>query len=232
MLQYRRAELLANEDVLADLAYTTGGTFFHNNNDLEAGFQRLAGQPQYSYLLAFSPQNLKLDGRYHKLKVTLKPPAEGTVQARKGYYAPKGASDAAEQARQAIEDEVFARDEVREIPAELHTQFFKADDNSARLAVLVHIDLRSMHYRKAEGRNNDDVTVVAAVFDRNGNFVSGTQKVLQLHLKDETLETRLNSGVTLKSSFEVPPGSYLVRLVVRDQDGQLATQNTAVDIPH
>lgn len=231
MLQYHAAEQSADANIMADLADTTGGSFFHNNNDLAAGFSRLAGQPEYSYLLAFSPLNLKLDGHYHKLKISLTPPAKGTLQARQGYYSPKGAPDVSEQARQAIEDAVFARDEVREIPVELHTQFFKPDENSARLSVLAHVDIRHIHYRKADGRNNDNVTVVAALFDRNGNFVSGTQKVLQLHLKDETLQARLNSGVTLKSNFDVQPGSYLVRLVVRDQDGQLATENAAVDIP-
>ncbi len=231
MLQYHTAEQSADANIMADLADTTGGTFFHNNNDLAAGFSRLAGQPEYSYLLAFSPLNLKLDGHYHKLKVSLTPPAQGTIQARQGYYAPKGATDASEQARQAIEDAVFSREEVRDIPVELRTQFFKPDENSARLSVLVHMDIRHMHYRKADGRNNDNVTVVSALFDRNGNFVSGTQKVLQLHLKNETLQARLNSGITVKSNFDVQPGSYLVRLVVRDQDGQLATENTAVDIP-
>jgi len=50
-------------------------------------------------------------------------------------------------------------------------------------------------------------------------------------LKDETLQDRLNSGITLKSSFDVKPGSYIVRLVVRDEDGQLAAQSRAVEIP-
>jgi hypothetical protein len=75
------------------------------------------------------------------------------------------------------------------------------------------------------------VTVVSALFDRNGNFISGSQKILQMHLKDETLQDRLNSGITLKSSFDVKPGSYIVRLVVRDEDGQLAAQSRAVEIP-
>jgi len=91
--------------------------------------------------------------------------------------------------------------------------------------------VRRVHFRKVDGRNNTDVTVVSAIFDRNGNFVMGNQKVVQLRLKDETLGTRLNSGLTLKSSFDVKPGSYIVRLVVRDEDGQLATQNSAVEIP-
>lgn len=231
MLLYRTSEQQANRDVMADLADTTGGIFFHNNNDLEEGFHRLAGQPEFSYLLGFAPQNLKPDGHYHKLKVILKPPAEGTIQARKGYYAPKEAIDASAQAKQAIEDAVFSQEDVREIPVELHTQFFKPDENDAKLSVLVRMDVRHLHFRKADGRNNNDVTVVSALFDRNGNFVSGSQKTLQMHLKDETLQDRLNSGITLKSSFDVKPGSYIVRLVVRDEDGQLAAQSSAVEIP-
>ena len=231
VLQYHLAGLSADSDILADLADTTGGTFFHNNNDLAAGFQRLAVPPEYSYLLGFSPQNLKLDGKYHKLKVSLKPPAKGAIQARKGYYAPKHTTDASEEAKQAIEDEVLSRDEIRDIPVEVHTQFFKPDENSARLSVLVHMDIRRLHYRRANGRNNDDLTIVAALFDSNGDFVAGNQKVLQLHLKDETLHERLDSGITLKNSFDVKPGNYLIRLVVRDEDGQLAAQNAAVEIP-
>jgi VWFA-related protein len=229
--QYRSLELAADSDIMAELADATGGSFFHNNNDLDEGLRRLIAPPEYSYLLGFAPQNLKPDGHFHKLKVSLKSPATGVVQARKGYYAPKGTTDPSEQAKQAIEDAVFSQEEVREIPVELHTQFFKPDDNDAKLSVVVRMDVRKVHFRKVDGRNNNDVTVVSALFDRNGNFVSGNQKILQLHLKDETLQGRLNSGITLRSSFDVKPGSYIVRLVVRDENGQLASQNTAVVIP-
>jgi hypothetical protein len=229
--EYLTASLAADADVLADFASTTGGTFFHNNNDLDAGFRLLGSPPAFSYLLGFAPQNLKLDGHFHKLKVELKKPAQGIVQARKGYYAPKGATDPNELAKQAIEDAVFSQEEVKDIPVELHTQFFKPTGDDAKLSVVVRVDVRSVHFRKVDGRNNNDVTVVSALFDHNGNFVSGNQKVLQLHLKDETLQGRLGSGITLKSSFDVKPGSYIVRLVVRDEDGQLAAQNSAVEIP-
>ncbi|HUI82593.1 MAG TPA: VWA domain-containing protein [Candidatus Binatia bacterium] len=231
MQEYRTAEQDLDQNVLAELADATGGTFFHNNNDLDEGFRRLALPPEFSYLLAFSPQDLKLDGRYHKLKVTLKPPASGAIQARKGYYAPKGSGNPSEQAKQAIEDEVFSQEEVRDIPVELYTRFFKPDQEDAKLSVVVRMDIRHVHFRKVDGRNSNDMTVVSALFDRNGNFLSGTQKLVQLRLKDATLASRLGSGITLKSSFDVKPGSYVVRLVVRGEDGQLAAQNSAVEIP-
>lgn len=229
--QYDITEHQQDAEVMADLADATGGTFFHNSNDLQDGFRRLASPPEYSYTLAFTPQNLKLDGKFHKLKVVLKPPAKGTIQARKGYYAPKGPTDATEQAKQDIEDAVFSREEVRDIPVEVQTQFFKEDQQDARLSVVAHVDVRHIHFRKDNGRNDNDLTVVSALFDDNGNFVAGTQKLVQLHLRDETLEGRLRSGLVLKSSFDVKPGNYVVRLVVRGEDGQLASQNSAVEIP-
>jgi hypothetical protein len=59
----------------------------------------------------------------------------------------------------------------------------------------------------------------------------GNQKTLEMHLKDDTLENKLSSGITIKSSFDVKPGSYLVRLVVRDAEGQLSAANGAIEIP-
>jgi hypothetical protein len=57
------------------------------------------------------------------------------------------------------------------------------------------------------------------------------QKNLTMRWRDATLD-KLNSGITLKTSFDVKPGSYLVRLVVRDKDGQLmSAENGAIEIP-
>ncbi len=76
-------------DILEGLADSTGGVFFHYNNDVEEGFRRTAATPEYSYTLAFSPGSLKLNGHFHRLKVKVNGDAKLRVQARKGYYAPK-----------------------------------------------------------------------------------------------------------------------------------------------
>ncbi len=221
----------ANDDLLASLADGTGGTFFHNNNDFDEGFRRVAEAPEYSYVLAFVPHDLKLDGSFHLLKVTLKNPQKLTLQARRGYYAPKNFASPEEQAKQEIEDEMFSQEELHNLPVNLHTQFFKASDQDAKLVVLAHVDVKRLHFRKVEGRNDNVLTCVSALFNRNGNFIQGTQKIVTMHWKDETLEHKLDSGLTLKTSFDVKPGSYLVRLVVRDSEGQLmSAENGTVEI--
>ncbi len=74
--------------------------------------------------------------------------------------------------------------------------------------------------------------MVSAVFDHNGNFVQGDEKTLQMRWQDQTLENKLGPGITLTASFDVKPGSYMVRLVVRDSERQqMAAENGAVDIP-
>ena len=222
----------AQSDVLAELAYSTGGTFFQNNNSLAEGFKGAAAQPEFMYVLGFAPQNLKLDGQFHALKVTLKEPKGYDLQARRGYYAPRHVTDPAEEAKQEIQEAVFSRDELQEIPVDLHLQFFKSSDAAARISVLAQVDLKHLHFKKVEDRNDDTLTIVSTLFDRNGNFITGIQKTLDMRLLDQTFEKLPAGGITIKTTLDVIPGSYVVRLVVRDSEGQMmAARNGVVEIP-
>jgi VWFA-related protein len=87
-LQYHSDTMNSSEDVMAELANGSGGTFFHNSNDLEGGFKVLAQAPECLYLLEISLEHVKQDGAYHRLKV--KVDREGlSVEARRGYVAPR-----------------------------------------------------------------------------------------------------------------------------------------------
>lgn len=220
-------------DGVRDLAIDTGGVFFNNSNDLETGFERAAALPNAYYILTFSPQNLKLDGSFHALKVKLVTQTDLNLQSRRGYYAPKKPNDPTLQEKQEIEEAVFSQDEMRELPLEVHTQFFMKTETDAQLAVLTRLDLHQVHFRKAEDRNLDDLTFVTAVFDRDGHLVSGQQKKLLLRLRDENLSRFLQSGISVKLNFDVKPGTYLVRAVVRDSEGgQISSINRTVEIPY
>jgi VWFA-related protein len=74
--------------VMSEIADGTGGAFFHNSNDLGAGFKSLTDAPEVVYVLELSPEGVKPDGSYHRLKVEVD--REGMrLQARQGYSAPK-----------------------------------------------------------------------------------------------------------------------------------------------
>jgi len=230
---YRVATQVAQEDVLAQLADGTGGKFFHNRNDVDEAMREASAAPALSYLLGFAPQNLKIDGRFHLLKVALTNKQKFEIQARHGYFAPKTLTDPAEATKLEMQEALFSQEEIRDLPVELQTQFFKKDEVQARLAVLTRLDVKGIHFQRVQGRNNDQLTIVTGIFDENGNFVTGLSKVVEMNLLDTTYTRLSRSGFTVKTSFDLKPGTYLVRLVVRDAVGaQMAARNGAVVIPY
>jgi VWFA-related protein len=223
----RQAEAIRN------LAHDTGGIFFENSNDLDAGFHKTATVPEAFYVLTFSPQNLKHDGTFHEIKVSLVAPKGLTVQARRGYFAPKRSEDAASEEKEEIREAVFSREESHDLPIDVHTQFFMASQTDARLTVLARLDLRPLHFRKEIDRNFDKLTLATVIFDLDGHVVSAQQKVLELQMHDAVLEKYQQSGITLKSQFSLKPGTYMVRTVLRDSEsGQIAGLNRTVEIPY
>jgi VWFA-related protein len=222
-----------DEQVLYGFAADTGGQFFHNSNDLDKGFRQVGTLSEVYYVLAFSPRNLKLDGRFHKLKVSLVNPAGFTLQARRGYFAPKASEDAATRAKEEIEQALYSQDELKELPVDVHTQFYKVNESDARLAVLAHLDMSSVRFRKEQDRNLNNLTFVTVIFDRDGKYVMGKEKQVQFHLRDATLARLTQTGITLKMEFDLKPGTYLVRQIVRDSEaGQLSGLNRSVEIPY
>ena len=218
---------------MGTLAQDTGGTLFEDNNDLEAGFRRVAGTPIASYVLAFSPENLKHDGAFHPLKVTLVSGRGLSVQARKGYYAPAKAQDAAVQEKEDLQDATFSTNELRGLPVQVDTRFFMLNKTDAEIDVVTHIDLSSVHFRKQGDRNLENLTLVTALFDRDGHYVTGQQKVLEMRLRDQNLEKVLQAGVRIETELNAKQGTYLVRTVVRDSEGgQVSAVNSPVDIPY
>jgi VWFA-related protein len=124
----------AATDVMAELADGTGGKFFHNNNDLVAGFRAVSGSTTY-YILAFVPG--EFDGKFHKLEVKL-PAFRCNVQARRGYFAVRNAveaTDAESTAAQSgsvpnddLQRMMSLRDEMHDLAIEVSTEVVPSSD--------------------------------------------------------------------------------------------------------
>jgi VWFA-related protein len=225
--------LSLDEQVLYGFAEDTGGQFFHNSNDLDKGFRQVGTLSEVYYVLAFSPRNLKFDGRFHKLKVSLVNPTRFTLQARRGYFAPRASEDAATRIKEEIQQAVYSQDELKDLPINVHTQFYKLNEGAARLAVLTHLDVSSVRFRQEQDRHLDNFTFLTVLFDRDGKCVVAKEKRVEFRLRDSTLAKLAQTGITLKTEFDLKPGTYLVRQIVRDSEaGQLSGLSRSVEIPY
>lgn len=231
MAQIQSASALQDGAVLEELADGTGGVYFHNSNDLDMGFREAGSEPEASYLLAFSPNDLKANGKYHKLKVKL---AKGvgrggwSLQARKGYFAPGSSVTSAQQVKQAINGAVFSQSNQHGLPIQVETKLAQAGSPMSQLTVVTHLNAQALHFVTEGGRSVDTVKFVTVIFDDNGNYVNGKVRTVQFHLGDPLLKQILAQGLAVPMRFQLPPGTYIVRVVVRDGNGTLAATSRTV----
>jgi VWFA-related protein len=77
---------LSQGDTLAEMAAATGGTVFHNNNDLLSGLKRAFADGREYYTLAYVSTNPTLDGKFRAIRIEVRE-RKATVNAKRGYWA-------------------------------------------------------------------------------------------------------------------------------------------------
>ena len=231
-LDIRQRDML--NDSLAQLSDATGGRFFHNSNDLGRGLRELAAVPEVSYVLGFSPENTKPDGKFHELKVKVAGHPEYSVLARKGYFVPLPEKDpvaAASGRREELDREVMATDTRTGIPVEINAGAVSNTDSSPDLKVGLNIEIRKLPFVKREDRSAERLIIVTALFDSNNQFLTGTEGVMDLSLKEETLRRLSENGLKANLTLSAPPGKYRLRQVVQEEgNGLLAALSQPVEI--
>jgi VWFA-related protein len=234
----RRAEVVINGldarglylDARAGMAYDgmgllasgTGGTYFHNNNDMERGFRELGMVPETSYVLGFAPPGAA-DGTFHKLKVRLAARKGYSVEARLGYTALAANSKISK-----LDSEAMASDTIADLPASFTWEQWKG---RVGITTIVHLDIGRLHFQPWEDRRTQKLTIVAVVLDKDGGFVAGQRSELQLSFRDATFRELSKTGFTTAMTVKAPPGSYRVRAVALDAlEGKLSAASGAVEI--
>lgn len=214
----RGDRFLADTAAITEATQSTGGSFVRNRNDLQQIFAELVNGPGESYILSFVPQTA--DGKFHDLKVRVHEHS-GTVQARRGYFAPSPEQDTSAALRSIINKEVDATDMQNAITAHVSvTPQAASQKASPSLLVNARLNLRQFHLQHQHGRYVGRVTVVFALLDSNGGFITGKEGELDLALKPGTLSRLQRSGFTATMRLAAPAGKYRFRAVIADDFAQ------------
>ena len=229
---YNASREVDDRGTLAEIATGTGGQFFYGDNDLLGGMRRILLPPEVSYVLTFSPSALKTDGAFHALKVNLAHGRGLAVQARKGYFAPKGQQSPEELARNEMREAMDSPYPIQGLPLAVQTEARKAGAQNEEIAVQAQLGIGTLPFQKQGDRSVDNLEFAVGLFDHDGKYVTGRQFTYALALKDDTLAEMEKSGLSLKTNVSAKAGAYTLRVVVRDsQGGQLAALSKAVEVP-
>ena len=226
-MQTQAREPEATNDGMAVLALGTGGTFYHNNNDLADGFRKLGMVPETIYMLGFTPSDVAAGGRYHTLKVHLAKGHGYSLQTRLGYMAPSAQAATQAAAVTRLDTEVMASDTIGDLPA----GFSWTQRDATGITLVIHLDINRLHLEKSQNRWIKKLTIVAALMDSQGAFVTGKRSELELDFTEATLARLANTGANVAVALLAPQGNYSARVVVQDSaEGKLSAAGAAVQV--
>ncbi|MGA3016364.1 MAG: VWA domain-containing protein [Bryobacteraceae bacterium] len=215
-------------DSMAAVADGTGGTFYHNNNDLERGFRELGMMPETTYLLGFAPSEVVADGRFHSLKVRLAAGKPYSLQARLGYTAPSANAATLVSPLSKLESEVIASDTITDLPAWFTWEQWAGPPG---ITMVAHLDVSRLRFETSQDRRKQKLTIVAVLLDSRGGFVTGKRGELELNFTEATFAQLAKTGYTAAMTLKAPPGTYSVRAVAQDAlEGKLAAAGGAVQV--
>ncbi len=214
---------------LNQFADATGGRAYTNTNDLAKAFRQAVEDSASYYLLSYALDPKDRAPGWRKLRVEVD--RKGVeVRARNGFFVNAAALDP-QQTRQA--DLQFALSSPVDSTAILISGEWKAPSpagDKKRIAFTLHIPANSAIDEADD--NRFDVEFLAQATDKNGQPVAHAGQSLKGAIPPLQLLKIKQEGIYYNNALALPPGTYTVHFVVRNNlNGALGSVATSLSVP-
>lgn len=213
-------------DTLLTMARDTGGDLFENTNDLGAAMGKMLDRTGVTYLLTVQPEELVPDGAYHPIKVRLKDAPRGArLHHRAGYYAPDPRRTVTPlERRLALASTILGGEDGGELP-------FSVLALPAPGTVPFVVEVKGPPLLAGHTAPRLGLEIYAYALGA-GSAVRGfvTQRVdFELAKVGATLH---DTGLKFQGALDLPPGSYSLRIVVRNAEtGAQGLRTVPLEVP-
>ncbi len=216
---------------LREVAYETGGVPIGvNTNNISDGFATIAQDASTYYLLGYTPEPERTDGKFHPLEIRVK--REGvTVRARRGYYAPSANAKPPKPLPMPPEGvSLAARDALRKpiatkgLGIDVSAVAFRGNGKDSDVVITAHVRGQTLDFDA--GRR---LAVSYQVFDLEGKVATGFYKVFGFNLGSESRARATGTGLQFVERITLKPGRYELRLVAEQPDGPLGSVTAPIE---
>jgi VWFA-related protein len=224
----------SGEAALFYMANETGGELFKDANNLRDPLDKVLEQTSVTYLLTFERSDLKPNGAYHQLRIKAKLPAGARLTYREGYFAPRPFKDF-----DPLEKNLLASDEIasaaprRDLDLNVLAAPFRAALGQAYVPVIIEAGGKSLLAAMTGKEKKLNVEIYAYVSDDKGRMLDYFNRRVGLSLdKGKARESLAEGGVKYYGHFDLEPGTFHVRVLVRNADtGRTGVETVTVTVP-
>lgn len=215
-------DVLASHSTMQDLADKTGGRAIWGTGDVQAAIRRAIEDSRLTYALGYYPSDLKLDGKFRTIKVTVNRPG-AQLRYRRGYYAfPDEAMDDAHR-QNAIN--TAARSPLDATGVGFTARIEKTGAAApTTLQIALDVDTNSLTLEQQQATWSGGVEVVFAQLDASGSIVSSIGRLVPMKFDAAQHEQFLRDGLVLNAPLQIHRDCEQIRIIIRDaRSGAIGT---------
>jgi VWFA-related protein len=215
---------------MQDLAERTGGKAFYNTNGIDAAVRQSIDDGSTYYTLAYYPENKNWNGKFRKIQIKVGRPGI-KVRHRLGYYAVNPEVFASQNAQQRVV--AFNLALSPDSPAATALLFHAAvipptEKAPGKVLVNFGVDPHAIAFeQQADGLEHAMVQCAVQAYSPKGELRKAESTTMTAALKPETYARMMREGFPCQQAIELKPGSYLLRLGVRDDRTGLVGSTSA-----
>jgi VWFA-related protein len=222
--------LAGSQDTLTTMAEDTGGRAFFDSNSFATVFDRVVADTSAYYVLGYSSSNPARDGRFRRIKVKLKR-SDLKLEYRSGYYAARDFAHSTKDDREAqLQDQLASDLSSTDLSAYVSSAFFRLADNRYYVPLSLIVPGYQLPITRSSDKNKATLDVLGIVRDDQHRPVGRIRDTVRL--SPESADDLKHKTVQYESGFEMPPGKYHLKVVVREnQDGTFGSYETDLVVP-
>ncbi|MGC2614968.1 MAG: VWA domain-containing protein [Terracidiphilus sp.] len=197
----------------------TGGRLFYNRNDVDAEIKRSEQLGAIYYTLTYQPDYVDPDGKFRRVRVSLRDPSLHAV-TKAGYYAPDAKAIINVQQQQMIKlaDAIHAAIPFNSLSLSLGNVVRHPDSRTAEFTVFLH-SINLDFLPTEDGKDSVPLVIAAASLSNDRNVLASRVQHTTLTTASQDL-TRLP---IVASHFQLvvpfPKRTRTIRIAIEDQNG-------------
>jgi VWFA-related protein len=227
----RMDTMTASQDALSTLSEDTGGRAFFDINNFAGVFDKIVSDTSAYYILGFESSNRLQDGRFRRLKVTLKRP-DLKLEYRAGYYAARDYAHAGKDDReQQLTEQLFSDLSVTDLPVYAAAAYFRDKGGRYFVPLWLVVPGARIPFNASGQKDKATLDIVGMLRDEQNRPVGRIRDTINLAVATTAAVRQKN--VQYQTDFDLPPGMYKLKVVVREnQAGTMGSFETTIAVPN
>jgi VWFA-related protein len=223
-----------SQDTLYALASDTGGRALLDNNDLTAGIVQAQNAITSYYVIGYYPTNTTPDGKFRRIKITLKETTTAKLDYRQGYFAPKTFDKftTADKERQ-LEEALMLGDPITDITIAMELNYFQLNRAEYFVPVTLKIPGSELVLARTGGADRTLIDFIGEIRDDYGTPITNLRDKVDIKLSGETAGELSKRPIQYDTGFTLLPGKYVIKVLARNAEtGRIGTYQTPFVIPN